>query len=138
MSVDGRHLRKKKTEGALRAAIARLRINEGMHPLHLGVRVGLTRRAVAREAGVAIATVYRFANVCKEIDKVKAGGKSVGPTPAEQRREKLHAELVELRRQVGALVSENTRLTRELEHLKASTTKAADEVSARRSLKTGR
>jgi len=133
MKIDGRRGRRARTEKALQEAIKRLSENEGNHPLHIGLRVLLTREAVAREARVGVATVYRFKGVCEAIDAAKSRGSQTEKSASEQRRSKNRAEINELHRRVDALLCENVRLTREVESLRARV--ATDELASRRRLK---
>lgn len=115
--MDGRNKRKVTTETALRSAVERLKRNEGHHPRHVGLRVKLTNRAVALEAGVGVSTVYRFPAICDEIKRA-SGSKAPRPSQAEQRRRKMQDEISELKMQIEALLAENVRLTRETEEMR--------------------
>lgn len=112
--MDGRNKRRERSAIALRHALNRLCAGEGTHPLHVGIKVRLTKGAVAREARVSPATLYRFPEICSEIDAAQDASPAQRVRPAEQRRRALHNKLALLEDRVSALLSENLRLTRAL------------------------
>lgn len=113
--MDMRNARREKSRRAIEEAIERLTKGLGTHPRHVGLRnVRLSNSAVAREAGVGEATLYRFPDLCYRIAALR---KERGPSAvrsSEQRRASLLSQIEELKRQVRAAISENARLAREL------------------------
>jgi hypothetical protein len=77
------------------------------------VMVRLTKQAVAKEAGVSPATLYRFPELVKLIGEVTKG-ELPKASASEQRRLKLVQRIDELERENAALIAENLRLSREL------------------------
>jgi hypothetical protein len=110
---DGRNLRKAQTRTKISQAISRLSNGTAVHPLHIGVRVRVTKEAVAREAGVSNATIYRFPDLCTSIAALSAT-KNQRIRPSEQRRKALHDRIADLERMLNGALSETVRLTREL------------------------
>lgn len=110
---DGRNLRKTQTRTKISQAISRLRNGTAIHPLHIGVRVRVTKEAVAREAGVSSATIYRFPDLCTSISALSSTADQ-RIRPSEQRRKALQNRIAELERMLNGAVSETVRLTREL------------------------
>jgi transposase-like protein len=95
------------------SALARLKDGTGTHSRHVGIRVRITKQAVAREARVSSATLYRFPDLIKEVE---AASEAVDQKlrPAEARRAAAADRIEELERQVAKLLSENLRLSRAL------------------------
>ncbi len=112
--ADARRMRRERTSQQIEAAIERLRSNSCVHPKHIGLRVRVTKSSVAREAGVSIANLYRFPELCKQIDVLATAAPAVGNRSSEQRRAALVDALAEANRRIEALMTENTRLTLEL------------------------
>jgi len=110
-SADGRHVRRERSRKAIEAALQRLHQGKGTHPLHAGIRVRMTKQAVAREARVSPATLYRFPDLVQRIDE-SIGRIQQEIRPSEQRRRETAATIAELERRVSALLAENLRLTR--------------------------
>jgi hypothetical protein len=110
--MDMRLKRKDKIREAIRAAIARLASGQGRHPRHVGIRVRITKEAVAREAGRSSATLYRFPDMLAEIDAAAGPEQMQRPTASEQHRRKLLETIADLERRNGQLVGENVRLAR--------------------------
>lgn len=110
--MDMRHKRKDKTRDAIRAAIERLKTGQGRHARHIGIRVRLTKEAVAREAGRSSATLYRFPELLAEIDAAAGTATIQRRSASEQHRQKLLERITDLERQNGLLLGENVRLTR--------------------------
>ncbi len=114
--IDGRHRRSERSRVAIRAAIERLRSGTATHARHIGIRVAITKQAVAREAGVSSSTLYRFPELVGEIESCRADvSVSLRVRSSEQRRKKLVDELEERDRRIDLLLSENLRLMRALE-----------------------
>jgi hypothetical protein len=63
---------------------------------------------------VSIANLYRFPELCKQIDVLATAAPAVGNRSSEQRRAALVDALAEANRRIEALMTENTRLTLEL------------------------
>ncbi len=112
-TTDGRNQRKSATRAKITQAISRLSKGTAVHPLHIGVRLRITKEAVAREAGVSNATIYRFPDLCQSISSLSRS-KEQRVRPSEQRRKALHARITELERMLNSALSETVRLTREL------------------------
>ncbi|HTV74406.1 MAG TPA: hypothetical protein VME66_11990 [Candidatus Acidoferrales bacterium] len=112
--MDKRHKRRSHTGSKIEAAIERLRNGQATHPLHIGIQVRVTKQAVAREARVSSATLYRFPELVKVIDATLMSHQIQRVSQSEQRRRNLLARIVELERQNNQLLAENLRLTREL------------------------
>jgi hypothetical protein len=112
--MDGRNKRKERSAAAFRHALERLRTGSGTHPLHVGIKVRITKQAVAREARISSATLYRLPDVCAEIDAAQGSSPVRTLRPAEQRRRMLHETIRSLEERNAALLSENLRLTRAL------------------------
>jgi hypothetical protein len=110
---DGRNLRKTQTRTKIAQAISRLSHGTAVHPLHIGVRVRVTKEAVAREAGVSNATIYRFPDLCTTISAL-SGTANQRIRPSEQRRKALHGRIADLERMLNGALSETVRLAREL------------------------
>jgi hypothetical protein len=110
--MDMRLKRKDKTWEAIRAEIARLASGQGRHPRHVGIRVRITKEAVAREAGRSSATLYRFPDMLAEIDAAAGPEQMQRPSASEQHRRKLLATIEDLERRNRQLVGENVRLSR--------------------------
>lgn len=111
---DERRQRSARTRAGILEAIERLRKNSGTHPRHAGIRVRLTKQAIAREARISSATLYRHADV---LEQAGVGGRDVKDNrvrATEQRRIKLLDDIAERDSQIAALLAENLRLTREL------------------------
>jgi hypothetical protein len=111
--MDLWHKRKDKTRDAIRAAIERLKTGQGRHPRHIGIRVRLTKEAMAREAGRSSATLYRFPELLAEIDAA-AGTSTIiqRRTASQQHRQKLLDTIAGLEQQNALLLGENLRLMR--------------------------
>jgi len=112
--MDKRHQRRDRSRQRIEAAIDRLQQGTATHPRHIGIRVRLTRQAVAREAGVSSATLYRFPLLVQRVTNLLGSTKTQALPPAEQRRRQFLARIEELERQNNALLAENLRLVREL------------------------
>ena len=112
--MDKRHKRRSHTGSKIEAAIERLRNGQATHPLHIGIQVRVTKQAVAREARVSSATLYRFPELVKVIDATLMSHQIQRVPQSEQRHRNLLARIVELERQNNQLIAENLRLTREL------------------------
>jgi len=114
--VDGRHKRRDRTSAAITRALERLQCGQGTHPKHAGIRVRLTKQAVAREAHVSPATLYRYPELIAMVSD------AIGPQteqfqrsrPSEQRRKRLVDKVAMLEHERALLLAENFRLTREL------------------------
>jgi len=134
--MDRRHKRKEKTREKILAALERLQRGEGTHPRHIGIAVRLTKQAVAREAGVAPATLYNFPDLVAKTAEVME--LVTRPKPAAmQRRNRFVEEITRLTKERDQLLAENLRLMRLLvKHepsiAKPSTVDLAAERSARR------
>jgi hypothetical protein len=111
--MDKRHGRRAASRLAIKSAIERLKNGLGTHPRHVAVMVRLTKQAVAKEAGVSPATLYRFPELVKLIGEVTKG-ELPKASASEQRRLKLVQRIDELERENAALIAENLRLSREL------------------------
>jgi|ERR1700729_1668610 len=112
---DGRHRRKRRTENAIRGALDRLLRGRGTHPKHSGLKLRITKAAVAREARINIATLYRFPDLCAEIDvAIPIAAPSRNPQ-AEKIRNRLLNEVTSLKDQLRKVLQENLRLARALE-----------------------
>jgi hypothetical protein len=94
--MDMRHKRKDKTRAAIRAAIERLKTGQGRHARHIGIRVRLTKEAVAREAGRSSATLYRFPELLAEIEAAAGTSTTQRRTASEQHRQKLLDAIADL------------------------------------------
>lgn len=110
--MDNRHKRKEKSRKALVEALERLQRGDGTHTRHRGIRVRITKQAVAREARVSSATLYRFPDVVKQIGVAAGVISPAKPRSSEQLRAKLVDEVADLRRREQLLLAENVRLTR--------------------------
>lgn len=113
--VDGRSRRKTRTESAIRSALERLLNGDGTHPRHAGLKVRVTKAAIAREARINIATVYRFPDLCAEIDAVTREAPARRQQRSIQVRNKLVKEITLLKDQLNKALQENLRLARTLE-----------------------
>lgn len=111
--MDGRVQRKEKSRAKILRAFNRLIEARGSHALHVGLRVRVTKQAVAREAGVSSATLYRFPDLVALISSHANGDVQQRQRPALQRR-KLLSMIEERDRQIEALLTENHRLMRRL------------------------
>jgi hypothetical protein len=131
--MDGRRERTNRTRAAILNAIERLKNGSGTHPLHLGVRVRITKQAVAREARVSSANLYRYPDLVMMIGKA-TGQVEPRVSNSAQRRTKLLAELADRERTIEKLICENYRLMNELEKYGCSAGKkdAVDIASRRR------
>ena len=112
--MDRRNKRRDRSKAKIEAAIERLRAGSATHPLHIGIRVRVTKQAVAREARVSSATLYRFPDLVEAIDEFFKSPQTQRMPQSEQRRRSLLARIAELERQNNQLLAENLRLTREL------------------------
>src|ERR1700681_3617550 len=110
---DRRNWRKKQTRAKILQAISRLSNGVAVHPLHIGVRVRISKEAVAREAGVSSATIYRFPDLCTSISALSSTTDQ-RIRPSEQRRKALQDRIADLERMLNGALSETVRLTREL------------------------
>ncbi len=112
--MDKRKQRRISSKVKIEAAIERLRSGNATHPLHIGIQVRLTKQAVAREARVSSATLYRFPELITTIDESFQSTQRQKMPKSEQRRRNLLARIEELERQNNQLLAENLRLTQEL------------------------
>lgn len=112
--MDLRRKRRDKSRLAIEQAIDRLRSGNGTHPRHAGIHVRITKAAIAREAKIGQATLYRFPDICAQIDELLGNKLEQKLRPAEQRRTKFISQIQELERRVKDVLSENARLQREL------------------------
>jgi hypothetical protein len=108
--MDRRHLRREESRRAIAEAIDRLKSGNATHPRHVGIRVRITKEAVAREARVSVATLYRSADLISEINSFATELIGQKIRPAEERRKKLLAEIDDLKTCLEALLAENYRL----------------------------
>jgi hypothetical protein len=125
--ADGRSLRKRATAVAISGAIDRAKSK--------AKNVGspkLTLRAVAADANVAVATLYRFPDLLQEAKSLIATAGDRKPGPTEKRRRALLKENRELKRQVQALLSENLMLIRKANDGKPSPPKVPIDIASRR------
>jgi hypothetical protein len=74
--------------------------------------VRITPQAVAREARVSSATLYRFPDLVKMINEIAGSRRTQTLPPAQQRRLIFIQRVAQLEARVEALLSENLRLTR--------------------------
>ncbi len=111
--MDGRNSRRDTSRQRAFDAIERLAGGSGSYASNAGPRVGLSRKAVAKEAGISLATLYRLPEVCAAIDRAKPGT-TKRASATERLRTRSINRLRELERQRVALVTENLRLAREL------------------------
>lgn len=79
------------------------------------MRVRVTKAAVAREARINIATLYRFPELCKEIDRAADSTPLHRQQRSSQIRNKLVREIAQLKSDLTKALQENLRLTRALE-----------------------
>jgi uncharacterized protein YwbE len=112
--MDGRHKRRERSAALIRAAVERLLVGQGTHPMHVGIKVRLTKQAVAREARISSATLYRFPQLLRELESTTGGIVRQKLPAAEQRRRVLIQKIKALENDNQALIDENARLTREL------------------------
>lgn len=105
-------MRRDRSQKAIESAIDRLQNGTGSHARHVGIKVRITKQAVAREARVSSATLYRFPDLVERISSIVEMLHEQKIPPAEQRRKKALDEIAELKRQIAALLGENIRLTR--------------------------
>src|SRR5690348_8066522 len=112
--MDKRNKRRAASRNKVEAAIQRLQSGSAHHPLHIGIKVRITKQAVAREAGVSSATLYRFPDLVQSIDYLFKNKQVQLMPQSEQRRRTLLARIHELERQNNQLLAENLRLQREL------------------------
>jgi hypothetical protein len=111
MQADGRHKRKAGSQQKLLAALARLQLGKGTHPNHIGVKVRITKEAIAREARLNAATLYRLPDVLNAINAaLEANPQPQRIPPAEARRRALIGEIAELERRNALLIAKNERL----------------------------
>ena len=112
--ADRRHKRRERSRAELMAALERLKTGNGTHPKHIGIKVRITKEAVAREARKSPATLYRLSDVVDAIDAaVGARAAHTQRVPAaEQRRRALVDEIESLKHKNALLVAENFRLMR--------------------------
>jgi len=137
--MDKRHKRREKSKNQILAAIQRLHSGTATHPLHIGIQVRPTKQAVAREAGVSSATLYRFPDLIKSIDNLFDAPRPQAMPRAEQHRRSLLARIAELERQNNLLLAENLRLTREFAAQASPTaTSITNSLDQRRARKAGR
>jgi hypothetical protein len=113
-NVDQRHKRREKSRQAIEKAPERLEQGSATHPRHVGISVRLTRQAVAREARISSATLYRFPDLLALIAETIGARHEQRLRPSEQRRARIVSQVEELERRVAALLAENLRLTRAL------------------------
>ena len=122
---DGRRRRSAATAQSIRTAVSRLVAGKGTHPLHLGIKVRITKVAIAREARVGYATLFRYPSLLEGLTLDEVPQRI---SVSEAQRKRLVDELTELKRQHEKLFQENTRLTHELAACRqtlARSTKAA-------------
>jgi hypothetical protein len=112
--LDGRNKRRERTAAKCRLALARLRDGLGTHPRHIGIKVRITKEAVAREARIAPSTLYRLPEVCAEIAASEKVSTLQAASPAEQRRRAFLDTIRSLEEKNAALLAESLRLTRAL------------------------
>lgn len=112
--MDKRSRRKQKSREAIEAAIDRLLNASATHPRHAGIRVRITKEAVAREARRSPATLYRFPDLVERISGIASVRDQRIAPPSEQRRKAIVDENSELKRQNALLLAENLHLTRAL------------------------
>jgi hypothetical protein len=107
--MDRRHDRRERSRAAIEAAIERLRAGKANHPRHVGRVVRLTKQAVAREARISSATLYRCPDL---IARISEAGTGIGQRASreELRRNADRATIAELERRVNALMAEQSRL----------------------------
>lgn len=110
--MDRRALRRQRSERAITDAIARLVNGNARYPGHVGIQVRLTKQAVAREAGVSSATLYRFPELVAKIDKISEKQVGQRQSASAQRLARLLEAIEEYKRREAALIAENLRLTR--------------------------
>lgn len=132
---DGRRKRTSKTREAILSAMARLRDGRGTHPAHVGKDMLITRAAIAREARVSQATLYRYGDLIRDLAPAeRCRQRAKGGTV----RSRLMQEIAERDRRIGALLAENLRLMRELEQYDVTLgRKAAVDLSAERTRRRG-
>jgi hypothetical protein len=113
VAIDRRHRRREKSRADLLAALQRLKNGEGTHAKHIGIRVRITKEAVAREARRSPATLYRLPDVIEAINaESHSNPQKQQVPPSEARRRALVDEIEDLKRKNALLVSENFRLMR--------------------------
>lgn len=110
--MDLRRRRREKSRVAIAAALERLQRGLGTHPRHAGLRVRITKQAVAREARISPATLYRFPDLVEQIGNAMGQRSEQVARPAEQRRAQFIKRIEELENQVALLLGENLRLSR--------------------------
>jgi hypothetical protein len=113
-NMDRRHKRTERTRGAIVAAIERLQKGDGTHARHVGLRIRITKQAIAREAGISSATLCRYPDLVARIGAVAGDAVKQRLKPSEQRRARMVDDIAQRDREIAALLSENFRLTREL------------------------
>lgn len=111
--MDGRSARRDASRKAILGAIERLKNGTATHARHAGLRVRITKEAVAREARLSPATLYRFPDLVEVVGNLKSPTQQ-SMRPSEAYRKKLLAQITELERQNIMLLSENLNLTRAL------------------------
>ena len=136
--MDKRKQRRTASKAKIEAAIERLRSGNATHPLHIGIQIRVTKQAVAREARVSSATLYRFPELITAIDESFQSPQRQKIPQSEQRRRTLLASIEELERQNNQLLAENLRLTRELSAGASLTSKpVAERLDERRARRAG-
>lgn len=137
--MDGRRNRTEATRFAIVSALERLKAGNGNHPRHAGLNVRITRQAVAREAQVSSATLYRFPDLVALIRDANKDSTEQRLRPAEQRRTLLLAEISERDRRIEQLLCQNYRLMTELaKYDKALGEKRPTDIGERRNRKSGK
>lgn len=110
--MDKRHKRKEKSRRAILDALERLKSGTATHPRHAGIKVRITKEAVAREARVSPATLYRFPDLVQAVSAISSRSEVQRVGASEARRKALLKQIEVLEHRVNQLLSENLRLTR--------------------------
>jgi hypothetical protein len=113
MIEDGRLRRSVESHVALLGALERLK-RRSSNPKEDCNSIDFSKAAIAKDAGVSVATLYRHEDIVEQINAMKVNREPRTVSRGTLRQEKLEGAILELERREAALIQENLRLQREL------------------------